>query len=360
MTRDSAFWLRGMLIASLSIVIASAASAEETKERLARGVLNNYKTFSQFPNLRIDHELKYVHLSGVRRFAFKDADIVFERKGKKLRVEVRSSIGAPPKPFTRLCSWDGAIGMTYHGRSIALDIDKNAPTNIFGYSYYVNFMYYPEGDGKEEALFNNRDEVDADYWISESLSKHLDEYRVAPTREVVDGVECVLLERPGYDRIWIDPGRGFVVRRREVRYPTADRLRERTTYGDFRPVAGLHLPFSIVREEFAGLDDSNLAADQLRGRKSIIVRDISVGVIPDKEFRLPIPEDQLVADHVRNLTYKNLAKGDDPSAQVLDVARRDFSPPPRSGSRGIVVAILLGSMLAIGIVLRMFLKSRRA
>jgi hypothetical protein len=75
------------------------------------------------------------------------------------------------------------------------------------------------------------------------------DFVIAPRQEQVDGAWCHVLERPGADKLWIDPAAGFGVRRREVRLgPAGNNRAVRYESSDFREVEPrIWLPWRMRR-----------------------------------------------------------------------------------------------------------------
>ncbi len=124
-----------------------------------------------------------------------------------------------------------------------------------------------------------------------SLSSLLDgdTYRLRPARETVRGRPCDVLEWPGVDVLWIDPGSECHILRREVYEPESGALAERLEFEDFREYRdGIRLPSRIRNIQF-----DVLAHDpELRRRKVveslIVLRDVAVnGDVDDVLFRPP-------------------------------------------------------------------------
>jgi hypothetical protein len=67
--------------------------------------------------------------------------------------------------------------------------------------------------------------------------------------EVVDGLDCVVLTRPGLDRLWLARDRGWSIVRREWRWSLGGPLKRRVNNRDFHEIArGAWIPFEAVME----------------------------------------------------------------------------------------------------------------
>jgi hypothetical protein len=67
--------------------------------------------------------------------------------------------------------------------------------------------------------------------------------------EAVEGEACVVLDRPGRDRVWLARDKGWAIARREWRWTEGGPLKRRIINRDFRPLAGgAWLPHSATME----------------------------------------------------------------------------------------------------------------
>jgi len=74
-------------------------------------------------------------------------------------------------------------------------------------------------------------------------------YSVEPQLSPIDDVPCVVVEWLGHDRIWLDPSRGFAMRRRELFDPESGLLKEVLTSSEFvEDLPGLWLPRRFSKE----------------------------------------------------------------------------------------------------------------
>jgi len=115
---------------------------------------------------------------------------------------------------------------------------------LTGHMFFEATGWWPQGDAARPLVFADGRE--------KFLCKVLDDphYVVSATRETVEDVDCHIVERAGWDRLWIDVTRG-VLRKRECFAGHTDDLRVRVILRDYRQVTeGIWLPFEIEREHF--------------------------------------------------------------------------------------------------------------
>ncbi len=78
------------------------------------------------------------------------------------------------------------------------------------------------------------------------------DFSVSERIERVSGTDCVVLEAPGHEKLWLDPQRGFALLRRE-QY-SKGHLSTRTECGDLvEVVPGVWMPKKVTLTTFAGL-----------------------------------------------------------------------------------------------------------
>jgi len=77
-----------------------------------------------------------------------------------------------------------------------------------------------------------------------------DRYRVLSKQEVIQNINCSIIELPGIDRIWFDSNRGIIMKRQLFRgKEDAQQLVSTIKLSDFRKVdPGIWLPFAIDRQ----------------------------------------------------------------------------------------------------------------
>jgi len=69
--------------------------------------------------------------------------------------------------------------------------------------------------------------------------------------ETVDGLHCLILSRPGLDRLWLAKDRGWAIVRREWRWSLDGPLKRRIDNRDFREISpGIWIPYKGVMEIF--------------------------------------------------------------------------------------------------------------
>lgn len=90
----------------------------------------------------------------------------------------------------------------------------------------------------------------SDFYLPEAFESN--EYFVHDSFESVSGIDCCVVESPNKDKIWLDPGRGYVPIKREWSPSQGiSALRHVVHFDDYRQVDGIWLPFYCLRETYA-------------------------------------------------------------------------------------------------------------
>lgn len=347
------------LLVIASVGLPAHCANAQTIDDMVRAFAANHDKFLSIPCLTTRFTLEYVKLKGKRQFAFDTVDVKTYRKGSKLRA---SSIGrrSGKVVMMRDCAWDGEAGTEYrstegHGQFI---LTRGPSDLIFYYNYYVDFIYFPEARGSFPPLKKAGVEYPDRTWLPPTLSDHALDYSIRET-DTTQPPGCVLIEREGLDKLWLDPIRSFALRKREMfRGPTLPPA-ERTTLSQYEELEGAHMPKLVVREEFGGADDPTSVEGQVRCTKTIIVEEFSTGEIPDAAFRLTPQPGVEVHDTVLGRSYTYFTDQKNPVISAAEAARRTVSASDPTGVLAYVAAA--GAIvLACGLAVAMRLQSRRS
>ena len=118
--------------------------------------------------------------------------------------------------------------------------------------------------------------------------------RISAVQEQVDGHWCHVLERPGRDRIWVDPSIGFAVRRREKYEPRSRQIVARYELSEYRETEkGIWLPWKIRRTLFNSGQDSDSPGEMVA---TAVVEKVVANHVPDSLFRFTPPPGTLTQD----------------------------------------------------------------
>jgi hypothetical protein len=149
--------------------------------------------------------------------------------------------------------------------------------------------------------------------------------------EKVDGADCVLVERPGVDRIWVDPAKGFVVRKREIYFnktrPTQT-LSEVVYNKDLvEAKTGVWIPKTQVVDFYPDpLYEDKSVWGKLTCRWTLRIDRFEFDTLKDSFFSVNVPANTYVTDHVRNLEYVSQNAGDTPFGEAIEFAKQAAKP----------------------------------
>lgn len=189
------------------------------------------------------------------------------------------------------------------------------------------------------------------------------EYKVRPQLEVVDGVPCHVVERAGYDVLWVDPSIGYLFRRR-LYYDSPGRLAADLQHEEFREYApGIWLPQRSKSQAYAS---ERLNLPEYKGKPNALLQHTLVAArfndLPDSYFNVPIPEQATVHDYIRGYTYIKHPPGSDPLQHALErslASSPDLSRPRHWSWQKIAMVAALGiEAILLGLLVQLINKAR--
>jgi len=117
------------------------------------------------------------------------------------------------------------------------------------------------------------------------------EYKVVrPQQELVNGHWCHVLEYPGYERLWIDTTRGFILLARETVAGAHQALMQRMELGEHRELEpGLWLPTRIRNIQYDSLAETPEGRSRKLTDSLTEILEVKVNQVEDEmfEFRPP-------------------------------------------------------------------------
>lgn len=309
------------------------------------GLKAYYKGISGLPALTVGYAIKHDHLAGANRYSFRDAQLVNVSRGGAYRTEIRyRTKAADPKspPVVRVCTWDGKVGMSIVDTPTTVSLNPIPDTIIFYYRYYFNYLGSAEGDALISRYFDGVPVPNPESILALGIDKHGREYTVRPAPEEVDGRSCVVLERPGHDRVWVDPERGYMPRKLELLVPGTAQVRERLLFDREQQVGAVWLPKQISRDQYGGLDEDKALQSKVTNRYLLTVSDLSDRPVSDGTFSLEVKEGMTVQDKFRGMNYQKHGAGTNTLTSTLDEAQRTI---PERRTNVYLVVVLCGLVL---------------
>lgn len=145
-------------------------------------------------------------------------------------------------------------------------------------------------------------------------------YCLRPKLEPVDGSLCCVVEAPTLDRIWLDPRKGFAIRKRETCDPLSGAIVRRQTSSQFREWAtnssqehGFWIPARIRVENWNRNGDAT--------HFEISVEDVRVNQVDDSLFKFtPLPG-TLVVDRDTD-SHRQVPGGEDLLDHTVEIAQQ--------------------------------------
>lgn len=126
------------------------------------------------------------------------------------------------------------------------------------------------------------------------------EYRVVANYERIGDHNCVALEYPGRDKLWLDVDRGYALVQREWNWNGTTALMVRYRNSDFQQeMETLWLPRRVVKESFARPTGEAQAAAQRTRIDTCIADRIEVNSVDAALFSISFPPDTAVHDASR-------------------------------------------------------------
>ena len=250
-----------LFITSLISPCDSSVSAREDPQpaklsidSIAQGVADYYRRIHELKGLHLVYDMavenRFPDLSP--SFAWKNVKGEHKIQGTKSYYRVT---GDPViKNLSELNStftWDDRIGM-WDINSRLFDIETNMLPSHSMHAFLLRALYFE----REIDVTNDGSPIDYktqtdDYALPVCLLTNKASYHVLPSLEVVGGVACHVVERPGYDKIWVDAEHGFCLMKRVYRFRPSGSIREIVEYSNHRPIrSGLFFPRTIVNEIF--------------------------------------------------------------------------------------------------------------
>lgn len=170
-----------------------------------------------------------------------------------------------------------------------------------------------------------------DQWLPNCLRQYRYEY---VGQEDVGGAPCVILERKGWDKLWIDTAHGYLVARRERTYGPHRGLRQRTENLAAREVApAIWIPTQQIREQY------EMGATNPACRMTLDITKVRVGDVRDADLEVVFPQEM---ERIEDATTCQTMQGDGSLADRLDRAlqRESGIEPVKQRRVGLLHAVL--------------------
>jgi hypothetical protein len=162
-------------------------------------------------------------------------------------------------------------------------------------------------------------------------------------------VGCHVLERPGFDAIWVQTEPTFAIRRRQFHWSQSGALRQDATFTEMQEVAPkVWLPRSIKYDYYTAPWDDRPIHGRIAARLLLKVSNIEVTKLPDSTFRAAIPEGAIVTEVIsseRGTQFVN-QPGMDPFQEAASKVK-----PVRRSYWTLILAVLILVSVSAGLIL---------
>ena len=192
-----------------------------------------------------------------------------------------------------------------------------------------------------------------------------DRCKILPNREMVHGVECVVIERDnGKEKIWLDIVHGGIIRKSELHYGTADGpLIWRYDFTELHEMNGVYFPAKAIKTRFANHTNPEEMWNTAIWQATITVPKDKVKInsgLTDKDFEFEFPPGTTVHDMIAGRSYTVGAPSDTRGKAPLDdMSDVDAAPRPRDESRNYSAWMFIAIGLSIILVLWIYVKTRK-
>jgi len=133
-----------------------------------------------------------------------------------------------------------------------------------------------------------------------------DRTTILPDKETVYGVQTVVLDYDGWEKIWLDVQHGGIIRKSEARQPVDGPLSRRFEVPEIHDVNGVFLPARIVRTAFASEKNPKEWWNTPVWRFTITIPKETLKInsgFTKKDFQLELPPGTRVIDRATRTEY---------------------------------------------------------
>ena len=355
-------WLATLALAASTSAVAQGP-ATLTLDQIRDGLRVRHEALKNHRLWYVSYHIGAENREGDLQFAWPYLDIVNGRKGGRLYSYSNDPGFQGNPPLERWMSYDKGVGVERTNGAVSIMPGMN--------SWHILFNFYTDTLGIDtyedvaiaEVVTATQYNVRNEPWLPAVIDKNPGKYAVLPRLERIDGRDCHVIEYPGFDKVWIDAGRGCCVVQRELAWHLGQPLRRRLQnldHAEFQP-PGIWLPRKQVVEQFCSLRDTKANWGKVAHRRVHEVRKIELAKVDDALLEIPIPEGVAVTDHIRKIEYGKLPPSEDPIRQSVEQASPTKAIGTTAHSRDTLVWV--NAFLLCGVVLvlqgRRVVKERR-
>ena len=243
-----------IVFSNQTIKADEAHASTLTIDQIADGVSNYYRRIDSLRGFHIEYDMSVQNFVDQQYacFGWNNVKGVYKLKGPKSYYRVMGdAYYKDTRPLDSTFTWNGEIGMCDENTYL-FSISKSIQTRHAAYSFLLCALYYE----RETDIYNEANSISyrtnaEELALPISLASFQKKYKVDPSKDLIDGVWCHVVDRPGYDKIWVDCEDGFCIKKREYKFRPSGSIREIVYYSKHQPIKeNLIFPRRIVQDLF--------------------------------------------------------------------------------------------------------------
>ena len=375
---SASFWL---VIAIAFVCFKSDSKAQQSSNLSLDDVVVGIKEFETrivgLESLLVDYQiLPAEHLiSNLDSTSYiGNARFVVGWKGDNWYCESKKSSNPDLFDYDRIFVLNGKNGVEFTHRKLDADnlcLGKQGMTsdaydswtytdNLF-LNIYKSLPKSVRADFSQLLLDNNPCDSPAKYlFLPSAIEQNRSEYSVL--EESFGGVDCVVLERKGSDRIWLAPEYGFAVMKREMYYrddrprKTLWRVVINSKFRDFEN--GIKLPMKQVIVDYP---DPEFEGSKVWGKpgckRTIVVNKIRLNSLDESFFEPKVSNGTFVQDFINDIEYRIRDSSKTPFEDLLSGAASGQNISAIRWRRRGIVGLAFLTLVGVGFLTLMKRKS---
>lgn len=275
------------------------------------------------------------------------------RRGRDLRAHIIGKSGNDVKEVDENIVWLGGVCTRRIKDADSITIFPHLVSQALGCFHFTDQIFVDAygllewTSPTEQRLHEGRSPSEQFFLaLPRIIVENRREYKLWRDTDPVEGDQCLIIEWPGHDRIWIDATHGYLVRRREftAKEGASFLVWSNRELSEVRP--GLWLPKFEEQLRYHSSSTASGPKRILHRRHVTELKSISFEPLDDSYFTITAPphEKLLIVDGVRKMTYLKHPDGTDPIVSALNDASHVLGPR-RDPSAGLLFTLILGCIV---------------
>ena len=260
--------------------------------------------------VEFDHNDTYYKPDG-KQYWYKELHVSQLVAARKFKIEYREYF--PMKPEGKQYSGSRIVfkdGVTTEQMLDAVTIEAGFSVRLLGYNRFSDYLFlnifrdvkWGDNDRLEQSGGVEPEDMADEFGLPQRLLKYQEKYKLNGT-EVVDGVECVVLEWEDNDRICIDVKHGFIPKKRQL-FMNGELISEHIQM-DLRLVGDTWIPWRQEVTNFYSTEDAPDAVGKIYTFSVNVIKRIEIRKSAESEFDFQFRPDEkvLVRDRINGKQY---------------------------------------------------------